>query len=120
MANDALKTLCYDSSEIDTSFPYAKAVGSLIWIGTVVRPDMAFAVGVLSRFIAIPRNTHIAAVKRIVQYLLHTKDMGLVYRALTTNSSVLIAYSDSDWAGDLRDRKSITGYVIVMNGAAIS
>jgi hypothetical protein len=120
MATDALKTLVYDSSPINLTFPYAKAVGSLIWIGTVVRPDIAFAIGVLSRFIAVPRDSHVAAVKRVVQYLLSTKNLGLKYRMTPGKPSIPISYSDSDWAGDLRDRKSVTGFVVVMNGAAIS
>lgn len=120
MPTDALKTLYYDSPPINLKFPYAQAVGSLIWIGTVVSPHIAFAVGVLSWFIAVPRDSHVAAVKRVVHYLLRTKNMGLTYRTIPTKSSVPICYSDSDWAGDLQDRKSVTGFVIIMNGAAIS
>jgi hypothetical protein len=101
MARDALKPLCYDLSQIDVDFTNPKAVSPLVWIGTVVRHDIAFAVGVLSRFIAVSQDSQLTAVKRVIQYLLRTKDTGLRNRNVSTSAP--IAYSDSNWAGDFWD-----------------
>ena len=82
------------------------------------RPDLAFAVGKLARFCENPRQKHWTAVKRIFRYLSGSREMGLVFRRDCQLG--LIGYSDSDWAGDLGDRKSTGGFVFSMSGAPVS
>jgi hypothetical protein len=97
--------------------PFQEAVGSLMYAAQATRPDIAFAVGVMSRFNNNYGKTHWVAVKRIFRYLRQSASTKLVYRK--TNED-LIGFSDSDWGGDKRDLKSTTGYTFVLSGAAIS
>ena len=96
---------------------YQSAVGSLLYLSTRSRPDIAFAVGNAARYCAQPTQLHWSAVKRILRYLKGTTHLGLMYRP---DNSTLVGYSDADWAGDTNDRKSTSGYVFMMSGSAIS
>ena len=60
--------------------PYASAVGSLMYAMVCTRPDIAHAVGVLSRFMSNPGKEHWTAVKRVFRYLRGTSDYGLCYQ----------------------------------------
>ena len=71
------------------------------------RPDIAFSVGVCSRFQSNPKVLHLNAVKRIIKYVAGTCDYGLFYSKESNLS--LAGFSDSDWAGNANDRKSTTG-----------
>ena len=82
------------------------------------RPDLAYAVGALSKHAACPGQAHFAALKRVYRYLRRMTDTRLVYRRTTDIS--LLGYVDADWAGDVNDRRSVSGYTFVMAGAAIS
>ena len=85
-----------------------------------MRLDIAFAVGVLSRHVASPGNVHMLAVKHVFRYLHGTSKYRLVFCVNDSIDSPPIAYVDSDWAGDWTDRKSISGYTILLDGGAIS
>ena len=63
---------------------------------------------------------HLTAVKRILRYLKGTATYGLMFAASVDTGGGLIRYSDADWAGDVNDRKSTSGYLFMMNGAAVS
>ena len=95
---------------------YQSAVGCLLYLSTKTRPDIAYAVGNVAKFAEKPTTEHWSAVKRIMRYLNGTFNYGLLYG----DPSYLIGYSDANWAGDLDDRKSTSGYVFKMSGAAIS
>ena len=97
---------------------YQSAVGSLLYLSTKTRPDIAYAVGVVCRYSSNPTSTHWTAVKRIMRYLQGTLNLGLLYTDDADRQC--IGYSDADWAGDTDDRKSTTGYVFMLSGAAIS
>jgi hypothetical protein len=96
---------------------YQSAVGSLIYAMLGTRPDLAFAVLVVSRFASNPTTTHLKAVKRIFRYLRSTIGIGLVFRG---SIEPLTGYTDSDWAGDHDTRRSTSGYVFNIGSAAIS
>ena len=81
-------------------------IGSLLYV-TASRPDVKEAVGMVARFQAAPKESHVQAVKRIFRYLKETIDLGLWYPSKSTFS--LKAYSDADWAGYLDDMKSTSG-----------
>jgi hypothetical protein len=108
----------FDVGEPANDVPYREAIGSLMYLSTCTRPDIATAVGVLSRFNNEPRKNHWKAVVKLFRYLCGTRKMGLVFDK--NNSSGIIGFSDADWAADKEDRKSISGYVILLNGTAIS
>jgi hypothetical protein len=87
---------------------YLELVGSLQYLATTTRPDIAQAVGVLSRFRGQPTTSHWNGAIRVLRYLNCTKEMGITY----TNSGddELVGYvDDADFAGDLDGRKSTTG-----------
>lgn len=78
---------------------------------------LTFAANVLSRFCSDPGITHWQLARRVLRYLQHTSHYGITY---TKNKDKLQAYTDSDWAGDIDDRKSCTGNVIMLAGGPIS
>ena len=102
--------------------PYASAVGSLMYVMVCTRPDIAQAVGVLSRFMSKPGKEHLTAVKRVFRYLSGTSDYGLCYQERPGLYRVLDIHGfvDADWAGDLDQRRSTSGYVFNLFGGAIS
>lgn len=85
------------------TIPYQEAIGSLLYAAQATRPDIAFAVGFLSRFSKNFGQSHWTAIKRIFRYLRQTSAMKLVFKK-TDND--LTGYSDSDWGGDKKDMKS--------------
>jgi Reverse transcriptase (RNA-dependent DNA polymerase) len=88
------------SPTVDTQF-YQSMLGSVMYAMTGTRPDLAFAVGYLSRHAATPGNEHLAALKQVYRYLLKTKDASLTFDGM--KSGILEGFTDSDWAGDLTD-----------------
>ena len=96
---------------------YQSAVGSLMYAMLGTRPDLAFAVSVVSRYAHNPTQKHWGAVKRIFSYL-----KGTVHLQLTFEGSLsdLIGYTDSDWAGCTATRRSTSGYVFNVGSGAIS
>ncbi len=91
---------------------------SLMYAATATRPDISFAVGVLSKFNSKPSEAHLTAAKRVIRYLKGTTDIALRYSKTVDGN--LTGYSDADWAGDLDDRHSTTGNLFMMAGGAIS
>ena len=81
------------------------------------RPDIAYAVLVVSRYAANPDDSCWTAVKRIFRYLRGTMQLKLTYRG---PMQPLTGYSDSDYAGDPATRCSTLGYVFNLGSAAIS
>ena len=105
---------------LEERLPYRATVSSLLWL-LHTRPEIAFAVGELSRYVTNPGPNHYAALKRLLRYLKGTRDYGILYK--TSGSFPVLkleAYSDSDWAQDLDTRRSTTGFLIRLNGNIIS
>ena len=86
----------------------------------LTRPDIAYGVSVLSRFLNKPTLTHMKHAKRLLTYLYLTHDRGIVYGREGSKWLEILAWSDSDYGGDLDTRKSQTGWVFTLNGGAIS
>jgi hypothetical protein len=97
--------------------PYASAIGSLMYAMVCTRPDIAHAVGVVSRYMSNPGKQHWEAVKWILRYLKGTLGTSLCF---TGADMKLTGYVDSDLAGDVDTRKSTTGYVYTLGGTAVS
>ena len=97
--------------------PYASTIGSLIYAMVCTRPDIAHAVGVVSRFMSRSGKQHWEAVKWILRYLKGLSDTSLYF---TGASLKLQGYVDADFAGDIDSRKSTTGFVFTLGGTAIS
>ncbi|XP_058742222.1 secreted RxLR effector protein 161-like [Vicia villosa] len=76
------------------------------------------AVSLISRYMENPKESHLLAAKRILRYLRGTTNFGIVYKK--GENADLIGYTDSDYAGDIDDRKSTSGYVFILGSGAIS
>ncbi|KAG2803054.1 hypothetical protein PC113_g24434 [Phytophthora cactorum] len=98
--------------------PFREAVGALMHLMTATRPDIAYAVGYVSRFMENPQEEHWVAVKRFFCYLQGTKTHGICFKP--GNKIDFRGYSDADWAGDLADRKSTSGYTFMLMSAPVS
>ena len=99
---------------------YQRYIGSLMYLMICTRPDIAYSVGVLSCHVACPGRTHMQAVKCVFRYLRGTSHYGLEFQANNSNDASPIVYVDSDWRGDCMDRKSISGFAVLLDGGAIS
>ncbi|XP_026420510.1 uncharacterized protein LOC113316568 [Papaver somniferum] len=96
---------------------YRQLLGSLNYL-TITRPDISHAVHRVSQFMYAHRSTHYAIFLRILRYL-----KGNLYKGLQFSSKsdlTLRGYSDSDWAGDVTDRRSFTGYCVFLGDSLIS
>lgn len=103
---------------LDTAkYSYSSIIGGLLYVSVCTRPDIAQAVGVLSRYMSAPQQQHWLAALRVLKYLAGTADLALVYRA---SGSKLESFCDSDFAGDASSRKSTAGFAFMLNGAAVS
>ncbi|GAU30981.1 hypothetical protein TSUD_104950 [Trifolium subterraneum] len=108
-----------EEAEVDPT-QYRRLIGSLRYLCNT-RPDLAYSVGIVSRFMQKPKLSHLAAVKRILRYIRGTMDYGILFPSTYKGKQCkLIAYTDSSWCGDIEDRKSTAGYVFLLGGAPIA
>ncbi len=96
---------------------YTHMVGSLLYLSVCTRPDIAQAVGVLSKYMAAPTTVHWQAAKGVLRYVASTKEQGIAYGS---SPGSIIGYCDADYAGDLDTRRSTTAYVFILHGGAIT
>lgn len=101
------------------SEPYREAIGSLMYLMVGSRPDLAYCIGNLSKHVQNPTAVHWDAVTRVIRYVIRTKDLGLVFGG-TDDPKTPLVYVDADWAGDCETRRSMSGYVAMMGGAAVA
>src|SRR5882762_8132284 len=87
--------------------PYVEAIGCVLWLVIILRPDAAFAVGILSQFIQNLGVVHWEALKHVIVYLRSMKDLWLIYGGKTQNFAE--GFCDMDW-GTQKDQHSILGY----------
>jgi len=102
--------------------PYASAVGSLMYAMVCTRQNIAHVVGVLSRFMSKIGKEHWTTVKQVFRYLRGTSDYGLCYQGRPGLDKVLDirGFIDVDWARDLDQRRSTSGYLFNLFGGAIN
>nr|KYP76939.1 Copia protein [Cajanus cajan] len=96
---------------------YRRLVGKLNYL-TVTRPDISFAVSVVSQFLNSPCAGHWNAVIRILKYIKGAPGKGLLYGY--NNHTQVVGYSDADWAGSPSDRRSTSGYCVFIGDNLIS
>lgn len=123
---------------------YRSLIGTLLFFANTVRLDISFSVSYFSRFLEAPTEYHMKGAKRVMQYVIQTKGFRLVYgnqnpelkykdfRYVDKTEDVLlkdypplgkfklVMVSDSDWAGDIADRKSQSGNIVLLNGNVIN
>lgn len=95
---------------------YKQMVGSLMYL-TAIRPDIMFSVCLIIRYMDNTTMMHFQAVKKVLRYLKGTVDFGILYSR--QGKKELTAFTDSYYAGDLDDRKSVSGYVFMLGTSAI-
>ena len=102
--------------------PYASAVGSLMYSMVCTRPNIAHAMEVLSRYMSKLGKEHWTTVKRVFRYLRGIIDHEICYQGRVGLDRVLNVHGfvDANWAGDMDQRKSTSGYVFSLFGGAIS
>jgi hypothetical protein len=98
------------------SFPYSAIVGSLLYLAVVSRPDICFAVGVLTHHLKSPTYASCKAACRVLNYLSHHPRVSIVYAGSTLD---LHAYTDSDWGSDRDTRRSTSGGIVIMAGGLV-
>lgn len=109
-----------DETPLEVSVPYREAVGSLMYAACTTRVDIAFAVNRISRACVKPTVSDWQATKRIFRYLCGKENLGLTYRRYgPIEDNKLVAYCDSDFAGDQQTSRSTTGYLMMLAGAPI-
>ncbi|CAI7868340.1 unnamed protein product [Closterium sp. NIES-54] len=113
----SLSALPSDES-IEPTGPYPELVGCLMYLMTCTRPDLAYPLSILARYVAPGRHRpeHMAAAKRVLRYLCSTSGMGLVLGG--RSPVVLTGHADASWVDDLATQRSSQGYTFSLAMAA--
>jgi len=112
-----MKLSKFEYREKENPTIFKSLMGSLRYL-TCTRPDILYTVGVVSRFMETLTSTHMKVAKRIFRYLKGTLDYGLFYSF--SNDFKLHGFCDSDYVGDIDDKKSTSGFIFFMGGCAFS
>ena len=120
--NSRLETFAVPKNEEESTvmeaIPYREAVGGLLYVMVMSRPDIAYAVSQVAKFSQNPGPAHWKAVKRILSYLAGTANYGLSFSS--NDLKTIVGYTDADYAGDIKTRRSISGFVFLFHGGPIS
>ncbi|XP_071700028.1 uncharacterized mitochondrial protein AtMg00810-like [Rutidosis leptorrhynchoides] len=111
------KVCAHEGKDLKDATMYRQLVGSLIYL-TLTRPDIAFAVSVMSRYMQSPKKSHLDIVRRILRYVKGTLGLGVTFKK--GEECKLVGYCDADYAGDHETRRSTTGYVFMLGSGAVS
>ena len=111
--------LCADdgTESLEPNVPYREAVGAVMYAAVCTRPDVAFIINRLARYVNAPRHSHWLALKRVIAYLKGTVERGILYSSV--GSTEMVTYCDADFAEDVDDCMSNTGYVCMVAGGAV-
>ncbi|CAI7864901.1 unnamed protein product [Closterium sp. NIES-54] len=115
----SLSALPSDES-VESSGPYPELVGCLIYLMTCTRPDLAYPLSILARYVAPGRHRpeHMAAAKRVLRYLCSTSGLGLVLGG--RRPVVLTGHADASWADDQATQRSSQGYTFSLGSGCVS
>jgi hypothetical protein len=102
------------------TMPYVSTAGALMYLAIVTRPDIAYAVGILCRFMACPRPEHWKAVKHLFRYLRGTCDFRLTYKPKPSAPYPFYAYSNADHGANLDNGRSTSAYVVKIGSGTVS
>ncbi|CAI7858153.1 unnamed protein product, partial [Closterium sp. NIES-53] len=115
----SLSALPSDES-VEPSGPYPELVGCLMYLMSYTRPDLAYPLSILARYVAPGRHgpEHMAAAKRVLRYLCSTSGMGLVLGG--RRPVVLTGHADASWADDQATQRSSQGYTFSLGSGSVS
>ncbi|CAI7854520.1 unnamed protein product, partial [Closterium sp. NIES-53] len=115
----SLSALPSDES-VEPSGPYPELVGCLMYLMTCTRPDLAYPLSILARYVAPGRHRpeHMAAAKRVLRYLCSTSGLGLVLGG--RSPVVLTGHTDASWVDDLATQRSSQGYTFSLGSGSVS
>jgi hypothetical protein len=97
---------------------YREIVGSLMYLMVSTRPDLAYSVSYLARYLSHHDQRHMSAAYQVLRYLRSTTNVGITFDS--ASALQLIGYSDSDWASCTETRRSTTGFIFFLSGGPIS
>ncbi|CAI7903292.1 unnamed protein product [Closterium sp. NIES-53] len=105
---------------VEPSGPYPELAGCLMYLMTCTRPDLAYPLGLLARYVASGRHrkVHMDAAKRVLRYLCRTSSMGLVLGG--RSAVVLTGHSDASWVDDQATQRSSQGYTFSLGSCSVS
>lgn len=106
-----------DGPEGDSAL-YREIIGSLLFTSISTRPDITTAVSILSRHMESPTKAHITAARSVIAYLSSVADMGLRFKA--EGEPVITVYSDASFAPDEHNRRSRSGWVVLVNDTPVA
>ncbi|CAI7755768.1 unnamed protein product [Closterium sp. NIES-53] len=115
----SLSALPSDES-VESSGPYPELVGCLMHLMTCTRPDLAYPLSILARYVAPGRHRpeHMAAAKRVLRYLCSASGMGLVLGG--RSPVVLTGHADTSWVDDQATQQSSQGYTFSLGSGSVS
>ncbi|XP_075486367.1 secreted RxLR effector protein 161-like [Primulina tabacum] len=114
---DTSQHLSKNRGENMSQLEYSRVIGTLMYLMSCTRPDIAYAVSKLSRFTSNPGVEHWKEIIILLRYLRYNRDHGLHY---TRYPAVIEGYSDANWISDMKDSKSTNGFVFTLRGAVIA
>lgn len=98
---------------------FPSMAGGILYAATITRPDLAYAAGLLCRFISKWDASIYNAAKHVLRYIRGTTDLSLTFDGHGTQQ-ILLGYADADWGGCLNTRRSTTGYVFKTYGGVVA
>ncbi|GKC61305.1 zinc finger, CCHC-type containing protein [Tanacetum coccineum] len=114
---DTCEKLMPNKGQSVSQLEYSRVIGCLMYAMTCTRPDIAFAVGKLSRYTSNPGTQHMQAIQRVLKYLKKTMNYRLMYSGYPL---VLEGYTDASWTSNTKDNSSTSGWVFLLGGGTIS
>ena len=117
-ANHRLMAAAPDDERADATC-YQQIIGSLMYLVTATRPDLAYTITHLSQFNSDPSKAHMNAAKRVLRYLKRSRDQKLLF-PFSTSDIVLSGFTDASYGNCLDTRRSFSGYIFQLNGCTIS
>ncbi|KAJ7320640.1 hypothetical protein JRQ81_020151 [Phrynocephalus forsythii] len=97
---------------------YKEVIGKLLYLAAMTRPDIVAAVGILCRRTSSPTQRDWNGIKRVVKYLKCIEQFK--FKLPSTENPILVGFTDADWAEDISDNKSTSGYVFFYGGGPIN
>ncbi|CAI7900911.1 unnamed protein product [Closterium sp. NIES-54] len=104
---------------VEPSGPYPELVGCLMYLMTCTRPDLAYPLSLLARYVAPGRHrkVHWDAAKRVLRYMCSTSGMGLVLGG--RSPVVLTGHVDASWVDDSATQRSSQGYTFSLGSGSV-